>query len=487
MNEQEMERLLKSYGDSFGTPKMPLTRRSPVRWRRRAGIGLAFGAVAAMGVIAIWPRNAVASTLARIHNALSNVTTMEQESYVTPPNPALNFARVYYENNMWRFDSNLGARLERSFVFRDGMQLSDWKNLDFATLQKASPQALKDIQAQGRTALDYVKDAVNTGRMDEARTISIHEHAPFEGVPTYVVSLDRPGDNYHAEILVDKRTDLPLLADIRNEGTGDRVSHWYAGFTFNKPLDPKLFSLTPAKTVINVPTAVERLGETWSHPLGRVNQTEVRQVSLEQSGTIWIASTAPSKDDTPALPTRLTDNLGNEYLRIQDVVPSAMSEDDQLTIGGKSIIVTGFVPIKPNGPLPATVSVAFSTRGGYYPGFAEPSNQEVKDLHASLSLKPILEAGEWPDYFRSLNIASYLMAIPMSEWTARAKHFDAKGDLLSASQAYGELAKARYNWVKYSAFQPMLQEARCYRALGQVEKADDLTKQANDLKVSRVR
>ena len=224
---------------------------------------------------------------------------------------------------------------------------------------------------------------------------------------------------------------------------------WHADFTFNQPLADSLFSLASAKTQVHLPEAVSTLADEWARPLGQVSKTDVHDASVTSDGAIWIASTSPSTSESVTLPTRLTDDVGTQYILAQDAVPSAMTDDDDLKINGKSIYVSIFTPLKPGGPLPTALHASFYDRQPQIAGsFSTPLGGEGRDLGKNLDLKPRLEANDWPGYFRFLNLASFLLQVPMVETSARASYFDKKHDYLAAAEAYDQFAKARYNWVK---------------------------------------
>jgi len=492
MNENEVERLLKTYGSSFAPCKAPEHTRRVIRWNRRATFGLASASILALSIVGLWPRNAVAGTVAQINAALRDVKTMECDLSVKLPSGWHTIVRTYYANECWRFDSQIGTNLETVDIVKDGQRLVDCTRDDFVTIEKARPEALADLTNGSQTALDFAKKGVDFGETDIPRTAVVKDHEPVNGRPTYVLSFVRAKDNYRAEILVDKETNLPIQSDMeaadeRPKFKGSRqIIH--TDFTFNKSLDPHLFSLETQKAVVRPEFAARELAHLWSKPLDSAKGTDIRDATISKDGTIWIVSTVRQSEMQLVLPTFLSDENGTTYARIDDVWPAQnFNEPVYDEIFGKSLCITGFVPLRSGAPVPQKLTVGLASREQWNVARSMNHSIDGQDLKISFLLRPNWVDDQYPAYFPQLSMRSRYLQFGQRAWSARARIFEAHGDLLDAAKSYEEWAKARYDWVKYSAFEPMLDAARCYRAIGQTVLADELTKKAEILKASRER
>ena len=169
MKENEVERLIQSYGNSFEPINRSVKQKQPSRWRKP----LAFGLVAATGmtvfVLVLIPRNATAKTIERIQLAVSDANSMEVFSSMKLPSGWHPYLHTYYANNMWRHEAQMGTGVERTVVMRDGMILLDYAADDFAVLSPKDPSSDQMFEGIGRTALDYAKGMINSGSSENPK------------------------------------------------------------------------------------------------------------------------------------------------------------------------------------------------------------------------------------------------------------------------------------------------------------------------------
>jgi hypothetical protein len=393
---------------------------------------------------------------------------------------------------MWRWEAHITTNLERTVVLRDNLSFEDFTNEKFAILRKSPPPEPGDPEFGNQTALDLAKKEISFGQTDIPSTARILDHEPVQGRATYVLSFVRPTDNYHAEILVDKETNLPIQSDLAADDTRPGFKGYKAevhtDFTFNQPLDPKLFSLESSKPIIRPEIAAQELKKRWSTPVGTVKNSDLLEVTVSPDGTVWVASTVHQDGKALTLPTSLTNARGTKFFRIGDLEASHIGTNFEVAKAfGNEVYITGFVPPRPDASQPGPVSIGFGERGlpqNYVP--ALPIEEKVVSQEF-LSTTPQSAPTLTPPYFPQLCIQPLFVQVNQMVWGTRARNLEAEGDFLGAAKSYDEWAKARYQWVKYSAFDPMLEAARCYRKLGLVAKADSLTKQAEALKASRER
>ncbi|MDR3689872.1 MAG: tetratricopeptide repeat protein [Fimbriimonas sp.] len=490
MNEDEIKRLLTNYGDSFNPCAIPQSRRTAFVRRRLAVAEVAFAGTILLAGLVLWPRNAVAGTVARINEAITNARTMTCEMSIKLPAGWYTCYRTTYMDGMWRCDSQIGTQMESTSIKRDGQWFINQTHEVFTTLEQAPDNGDQELGAGNQTALDFAKRSIDCGQVDIERSVAVKAHVPIHGMETYVLAFSRPADNYHAEILVDKKTDLPICSDVTVEDgrpwfKGD-VQRIHTDFSFDRQVDPRIFNIVTDKPIIRPEDANRRLFEMWQRPFARAAGTDVRAVSACPDGTIWVIvtpNTAPSD-----LPDTVTDANGDRYLRSNDFHQSRQPPNpDYSTIFHQEILATPFIPLDPGLPIPDRVTISFTKR--------ERRDSRPKSLLAekalptvvSITVKPTIESGDLPSYFPYLGIGRVYYQPKQLAWSFRAAALEESGRMLDAAKAYERTAAARYEWVKYAAFEPMLSAARCYRAAGQIERAEALTKKAEALKASKAR
>lgn len=488
MTENEVEKLLHAYRDSLGTSGRRV--RAPSPWRRRTAWALVTASAAAIIVVgAMWPRDADAAALRRIRLALKNAHTMEETfSMQTPGGAYREFLHDYYKDGAWRCEVHKGTGLAATYVLRSGLVLTDFDRLDHATLEPADPKFFADVTGSDTDALSYVKDQIDIGRQGLPRRISIQPHDPVDGVPTYVLTLDRAEDAYHAEILVDKRTDLPISDEVAVIYEGRGVNRYRQAFRFDQPQPDSLFALASDKPVVRVSEAQSELLEDWKKTLAAVDGTEVRDACVTPDGTIWIAVTTRRNGDTLPVPDSVVTPEGGEYARILDLVPSAIVDKEKVfQWNGESVLVEGFVPLDPAAKAASAVTVKFANRPLRYPGFAALDHPKSVAAGSTAALPLRRESRELPAYFTALDLDYFGLQIPIEIWETRADALEKSGRLLDAAHAYEQTAVAYRSWVKYVGYRPLEQAAKCYRKLGLTLEAERDEAAAKTLKATRER
>ena len=426
--------------------------------------------IVAFGGVAVWPRNAGAATIHRIRAAISNAKSMEEEYWLrTPAGRWRVFDHVYYHDGMWRFDVTKSDPLQLTIVNRDGQTLTDWHQLDHATL--ANGTSANSGVTRDQDALDYAKASIVMGLADPKPTVTVRDHDPVNGVPTYVLSLDRAVDNYHAEILVDRGTDLPISSEVAFDDR-DGTRRYRQSYRFNQFLPDALFSLKPDKPVVNLLDAERNLENHWVTPIAIVEKCRVRDVSVTTDGTLWVTVSSADKSERMALPTSISTADGAAYTPMGDYEPSFPSDDDNpFKMFGEDMYVIGFVPLQPNTITPAWATISFTRRPSHYPAGVEPFDAHEEPLGSPIHLRLRQEATNLPDYLTALNLDRFGLELPMDVPHYRAVALQASGRTVEAARAYEQEAEANNRFVPYHATVPLASAERCYRSAGMTAEA----------------
>jgi len=481
MKQEDIEKALISYKDSMGS-----CSRAPVRspWGRRFALGVTAIAVVGLGMVTMWPRDAKAGTLRRMTVAIGNAKTMEV--IATLERPAGHWFTLwhsYYKDGMWRIDVDKSTGMKLTQIIRDGQTLTQWKGLDHATVE---PTTEADLQtAAGETnAVEYAKSLLDTGQTSIDRTVTIRDHEPVNGRATYVIAMDRPANEYHSELIVDKSTNLPLLGTVsvhQTSALGAETVQMRQEYRYDAPVSSDLFSFNVGKPVIKPAEAkAALLGEV--HPQGKVKETEVLDAAVSPSGTVWIM-VATTNDKV--LPTTLADDAGNVYARGRDV--GSTEKGDQLQDGNRNLILVPFTNMNPNKPLPTRVSLGFAQREGWYPYHAAPEDQHVTPIGKQLNLKVRIEPDLRPSYFTAFDLDRYGFELEMLDWHNRAQKYEADKQYIKAAHAYEKCAKAYGTFIKRGAFFPTKEAARCYALAGDALSAKRAEAIAEELRIKKER
>ena len=490
MNEKEIEQQIKDYAASIPPmKKAPKPRFSQLK-RKLEVVTLTLGGVATMAwfTIVFLPARATAGTARLVGQALLDTRSMEYTSFLKLPSGLRPYLHGYYENGVWRMEAQMHTSFSNTSILRDGQKLTDWERNPFVTIRPITSEEIEEMSHQNLTALDYVKDFIKAGSSTMVRTVHIVDHEPINGHPVYALSIHGDQDHYQAVILIDKITNLPIQSDFgmddNRPGFKPLKTGVHTEYSFNKPLPPSLFALTSTKTVINAEVGRKALEGRWKTPIASIGGTDVRDVTQTPDGVIWIAIT-PNRVFTPVqLPTNLTDARGTPYVRLNDMVPSWYGDDRRLeTLCEKRFAVIRFAPLNQDEKIASDLKLEFVSRKV----FPDESERTPKDKPTTITITPTNSSAVIPDYFGPIGVGPAQIFSNQDIWSARAKAFSAKQDWKNAAEAYARYADARLHWVKYSAFEPMLKEAECYRKLGDTAKADKLQAEAIALRDSQER
>jgi phage gp46-like protein len=474
MNETELSGLLKGFGDSIG-PCSKTPGRAQSRFRsKRFALASTLVLALALAAIGLWPRDAVAGALSRLHYALTNVSTLEERSFMKLPTRWYEYSRTYIKGDQWRLEEFRGTNLEFTRIIHSGMTLTNYTRLDHATLEAT---AESDDAGEGMSALDFAKSTIDMGQNGEKRTIVVRGHEPVDGKATYVIVVDDAGDQisdqYHAEILVDKLTDLPIRSEMSFINPTHGLLAYRSEYQFNRPLDSKLFTLDRSRSIVNLEQAQADLGLKWTGSLGSADGTKVQDVCETQDGTLWVAVTTSSPDPHRVMPVSIQADNGADYVLAEDVTPSGYAQKERARINGEAVFVSCFVPLQTQAPRTKRLSIRLARRNEVYLNTGSEAGPASKTV-LSIAVAPRILASGRPDYFTALDLDRFGFQIPNMVWMCRAKALEKSGKLIEAAHAYEGASEAYSRWVKYSAYKPLEDAARCYRAAGDAAKADAL-------------
>jgi len=477
VNEDKLKGLMQGYTDSMGECRRPaVTVRKRQPWVATLATA---GLVVAISGIVLWPRKAAANPLQRMEVAIANAHTMEvttsTDRFTGKWQP---LEQTYYRNGMWRWVVRIGWPIEVTYVLRDGKALTDFHALDHATLGRSNDVFFNGMRGSNINGLEYAKMVTDVGSAGLERKIAVHEHDPVGGVATYLLTMDRESDKYHAEILVDKKTDLPIREEV-SDGFGPQ--HLLLEFRFNADLPDSLFALTSTKPIHDIDREQGELANRWEKPLADAQGTRVRDVCVTSDGTVWVLVTAAVKEgvEKAELPNSLVATNGARYLRPHmDLVPSSIKGvDKRFEIQGEDVYIEPFVPVDmPKSP-PASATVNFAVHTIQFPGLSEQRGAApVEDETRTVSIRQ--ESGMLPSYFPALDIDEFSFQIPRLLLGTRGEELKKLGRIADLAKVEEQIAESGIHFIRGLARESYTLAAKYYRQAGDTANAERVEKLA---------
>jgi hypothetical protein len=413
----------------------------------------------------LWPSYAVAQSMKRVNVALKGAFTMERISYIKQPGGWRKWIRMAVKGDWMRTEVTLGTGMRSVIIHRGNQLFTNYAKLNHASVAPATT-GLPEVFAGDLSPLDFATQTLKgiTG----ADQVSTQDHDPINGRDVYELYFE--GQSNTGSLIVDSETNLPVESTFcqYNQRTG-----WWTEFreeySFNQPLDDELFSLKADKPTVDVWKSRQELQSQWAAKnLGEVGGTRIHEATVTNDGTVWLVIS----HDASAVPTWLQCDNAERYINASPFALPGMQID------GRPAIVIRFVPIAPLASMPSKASVVFSKREFTTSGSKAEEGQQIP---GSVSLSLELAAGAVPEFANRIGQDRSVLHSDMDAWQVRGPFLEEHGKLLEAAEAYEGYAKARSEWVKYSAYTTLLDAARCYRVLGDNAKADALTRRSQAL------
>ena len=489
MNENQVENLLSTHGDEIlRRQRISQTQRqvnAQSRWKPVLVAGTVFFG---LGIFVFFPRQADAK-LPKIKNAIRGARSMEVQMFGRYNNgPWRKFQHRINQNGLSRYE---GERPNGIFMtaIDDGYQtLQNYQKLPFAVLRK------KDQTEKGESeAIDPLKEALAI--LDGNSDKSVYSYSTLQGKvvngrETYVINYSRSDIQRTLKVIVDEETNLPIESFCRDEADPKRnigVQEIHTTYLYNRSYDSALFSFKTGKRVIDLNTERNKLQKDWAQAKSVKGNAPIYASSITPDGTIWIAFGVESLDRLDKVPSEIVAN-GTTYIFSHDSSAAIRSINANFRIAGRHIVITSFVPIKEVSSLPTDAIVQFGSRVQTEEGQINAGKIGFIDRVENPQRVPLeVEGLNLPSYMATLGFDRSFIYESARLWKTKAEYHEKIGDLLGAGKAYEAEAEAWKNWVEYKGFEPLRKAAECYRQLGNLEKAANLSLRADKLEATRIR
>lgn len=483
MNEHQVEDILVRHGQRIAeTRPAQLLRR--IAWKPVLVTGIG---VAAIAMLMLAPRYAEAARIERFKRAIKGAKSVEQHWYSKVNGGSWNeIMDIISQGDNTRTNVRIGTGFERTVISNSQWNLIDYKDLPFATLTKTSPDELVET--------DLLKSllALLDGNPDKnVYKYSTSAGQTLNGRQTYVIDYSRADTNQKMHVIVDATTDLPIEATMLrgpDDFHGITTEENRITYVYNNTYDPKLFALPTNKKIVNPDTEKISLKLRWEENAKVApGLPPIYETTVGPDGTIWVAFGVKEGSNVEKMPCEVVVN-GKRYLHVIDLPASFHAINDDFRVGGRQLIMTPFVPAYDDGTLPTKAEIRFAKRieeqpeGGALGKIPEKLDDAVSQTY---ELKP--ESEVVPSYMPSLGFDRERLSMPIQFWRKKALARQKLGDYVGAIDAYQHEIRGWEGFVRYKANEPMLGEASCYQALGNQAKADQLIREAEALKRSRVR
>lgn len=466
MNEERIEQLLRSYGDSMGHARRPV---KPNRSRVALPGGIALALVAV--IIGLWPRNAVAHAIDTVSAAIENANSMELVVEKVGTKGRRVVSRMFNRGESWRLEGHLDQGRSVALIFSGKTKVVDYKGLDYATIQPADARKELNLDDSGAlNALELAKRWVRFGSDDEPPITKLTQNGS-----TYTIQVEKKGEGLRSEIIVDSSTDLPISARLTGEKRGQPVE-MFQRYRFNVPLSDAMFKPNPAKKLVHLKSAEAAQVKSWTKPLAVCEGTNVHAVNTTLDGVIWVAVSA-GNSESAMLPSSIDAGNGVTYARADDVFPTAGPDQVKMfTIAGQLVyvFVVPFVPLSNTPELPGRIDVKFARRPAKLTANSVDEIALDSPLKQPIQVLSIRETGALPSYFPALNLTEEFLRIPMALAKTRCLAFEKQERWQDAAEAYLAAVPAYEAFVDRAIQIPYREAARCYRKIGQTAEAERL-------------
>lgn len=486
MNEDQLQetgrQLEFSIKASLGL-RAQVSRRLRANRKRTGRIKVAIGAMAMCAIaggVLLAPRAANGAMVTQMLGALKDAKSMQVTMYLYGPLGGRQKATVITQaEGMRRYQIHIGTPLERVHLSREGLIWNYDPIRKLATFEPSNEHA-----EAPQSALEYVEEFTNLG-LDGPRFSKIVPGPLHAGRRTYRIIYDKPEDHYHAEILVDKESNLPISDAIRT-----REQSIDDDYAFNFAPDSSQFdpNFGGDCRVVNIPKEVEQWRKKHAKPVEAISDQDddfrVADIQQNTEGAVFVVYTSTSKTSVPLIPLVLVDDKGTGYLKVRDYNPgntfSASWAAQDFRWQGALPIIAVFVPIEPvSHSHNFELGLARSTDSiPIEPGTAPAATIRTLKLTVDKTF-----SGELPDYATYFKLDDYHNAIGLQERSTRAQFFEKQGNMPKAEQWYAEAAACCEKTSEVRAVYYFEKQAACLREMGRNGEADTISAKADKFRL----
>ena len=463
MNENQVENLLSHHGEEILARRQVKTPRRKQVWKPVLASSMV---VVAVGAFLLMPKYAEAAKIVRLKKAIKNARTVEVRMYSqVNDGPWTEFYHGITQPNAQKIDASIGKNAAFSIIKDAHQTMVNYDRLPFATIERTEPEFGQEMKEVTQDPLANAMKVLDGNSDPNAYTLKTSD-----GVPgTYIVDYRRADTKSNLHIIVDELTNLPIesLQDMEFDWGHQKTRSVYS---YGKTYPALLMSFATNKKVYDMESERERIKADWSNVKSDSGVAPIYSASMTPDGTVWIAFGA--NDDTERISKSILSGLiagSTKYIYAWDLPASFQSVNKDFLIAGKQPVFAAFVPLYDPAPINTKFQVQFGSREVQKPGDVTPE--------APTKLLSVTS--------EKMALPEYMIGFGMQREFLRASI--TLCDLRGAIQAYEEEVKAFQGFVYYASYKPILREADCYEKLGEIDKAKELRKTAEELQKTRVR
>jgi len=437
--------------------KLATKRRSPRRLRLAMAGGMV-GAFAVLGAIVfILPNASAAGTYRRVEDAIEDAKYMHVRSYgkfVDKPRTLL--SELFYSHGAWRCDAFPNTRLARTYLRVGGDQWYYLNGSDVAVKEPFTGGFLDSRQ----TALEFAENMSDEGSLGHQRDFSIESRPDEGGRPVYAIVATRKDTPYHLEMIVDKKSNLPIRATFSGQDpSSPNYREITSEFSFDNKIDPRAFlpKIKSTTRLTDMIADAESLKTEWKRPIKTVQagptSVDVRNITVNSKGELFVVCSfgapvgfEPGQFPKNLLPDKITDDLGRAYQLVETVPPGGMFGDtrarEYFKFGDDSVAITEWAPIEPITPWVAAKSVDVSFVVRTWMGYPTFSDDSIR-AKAQFTLPSAIES-DFPAYSASMLLGEVHGQFEMESSEDRAKRCESNHQYALAARWYRAAAELAY-------------------------------------------
>ena len=478
MNNRQIHQVFNAYKKETPIPEI-FVATNRRRFSRLALAASMFVALLSLTTVALWPRESLAAAMARMDNAIINVESMRATVTVNRDGHNRHIATYTYWKGLWRYENFVGTPLESVGIFSRDHMVFHQRGESYVTV--GMPYAVEMLPP--RSALEYVKSTIDSGAVGVERQMELRDGPPVDGRATYIIVATRPNNAYHAEILVDSNTDLPIRASIDVRYDDGKRDHHTWKFEWNARLDKASFTAESFRLpIINRDIQIQELKKAWAKPLAviRIKETEskMRNVFVANDGTVFLAYTHhPDTRGLAPIPITLTDDTGNVYARASEYAPGGVYGEapvrEAMALDGGEMRFSVFIPADTDVST-RHFDVQWQLGRSTWPASSDEDHMFQGPSETTTLVAPIPSDAEFPLYSAAMVIDHYHLQKRLEIARVRAQVLFDLGRFEDAAD-WGWHAYDRYQrFIPRIAYRELPTVVKALKASGRAEEAREV-------------
>ncbi|RYG45104.1 hypothetical protein EON79_13380 [bacterium] len=468
MNEENLQRMIREYGDALPTlPERP-RRSSPVRVGMKGALLLA--ALAGTAIV-LMPPSAEARAMGEMRDALAGVRTFHAKIWMRhgPGKPGRLVSEMWMKGGIWCFESRKGTPSHASWILKGDRQ---YMNDLVRRVSTVEPRVASNTIP--KTALDFVIQQTDTGPMGIPRRMTKTDGPVTDGRATYRLEFwkareESPQENSRTVILVDAEKNLPLWSETTSHDPDSGWSVERSDYEFDRPVEDRVLQ-PPFKPVIDLEVRQRARLAAWrGKPVAKAGGTTLLDVQMNEEGAVFVLFEGAGG------PTDLVASDGTRYLQAMDYRPGGTWGDTGTQKRCEGVRGTVYVPVTLRAPAEPRFRFSLGGRTFQRPGFshAEPARPGAQTGSTEVRATP---CETWPDYQYEMMLGHFFANVAPRMASTEAAYLEKQSDVKGAVARYRIAYERMKGFLPSIAYRELIPAEKLLRSKGEKAEADALAR-----------